>query len=347
MAFSKTLKERSLVIQCDSCFRDITLKPFIKCAECEWDQCLLCLPLGVETRAHKREHKYRLVSNMTAELLCPGWRVIDELLLLNGLISFGVGNFEDIASIIPEKTQEEARTHFLGIMGVPESREGETVFDTVPKSNPHDKHVLSYLPLRRDFESEVFANDCEHAIGHLQFAEGDSPFVRRHKESALDKYAALLRMRRIWKNFIIDRNLVRVQTIRERESGKDSALINKYKWLLQYLSKSDFNTFIGTLVQEARAMRSIEAQNRSAKIDTAKLSDVNNLIGPTEKELCKRLNMSVSLYADLKCLAVDCYVIVQPFKAVLERLFGQNEQERVEILYTWFKSQNIVHEPFH
>lgn len=343
MAFSRTLKEKKLVVQCDSCFREVTLDPFTKCTECDWDQCLPCFFQGLETSVHKKWHSFRVVSDMTKTLMYTGWRVIDELLVLHGVISFGIGNFEDIASIVPNKTQAEVKEHFFTLFEVINNEMGEKPRSTVPKSDPNDKHVLSYMPKRGDFESEIL-NDYEQVISSLQFSSSDAAFEKQLKKHMLYYYSAIMLQRRIWKSYVLDRNLVAVSIIKEKEHGKVGDLISGYKWLLQYLSKKDFNLFIARLLRENQLRDLIGSRkNPDSQIDLAKLKDVSGLLGDNEKHFCERLGVSLPLYAQLKSFAIECLMAKKPLLSALETIFGSQEKRRVEILYHWFMKQKIVY----
>lgn len=343
MSFSKTLEGKKLIIQCDACFREITLDLFIKCSECAWDQCFACFFENIETEEHKSTHNYRMVNNLSKPLLNENWRVIDELLLLHGIISFGIGNFEDITSILFPKTQEEVKKHFFMLVGITDNQEGEILRHIIPKSDPNDPVVLSYMPKRQDFESEIL-NDYEMLICNLQFYESDTLEECRFKDYMLYYYSMLLRQRRMWKTYVLDRNFIEVNKIKEKETPNTLPIINKFKWVAQYISKNDFNYFISHILKEQKLKGLINSRKiPEYSIDEEKLSDVSFLLGKTEKELCKRLNMSRLLYADLKGLAIDCYVSKKSLKQALAGLFDESEKERVEILYGWFKDQKIVH----
>ena len=343
MAFSKTLKEKKLIIQCDSCFKEITLDPFVRCAECVWDQCLHCAMENVEASQHRKTHSYRLISNLSESLLCKDWRVIDELLLLNGVITFGIGNFEDIASILSPKTENEVKKHFFELFQIEDNDEGECFRSHVPKSDPNDSLVLSYMSKRGEFDSEIH-NDYESVISNIQFYDTDSPLEINLKTHMLGHYRTVIRQRGMWRNYILDRNLVEVNYIKRMEMGEFGPLINQYKWILQYISKNDFNKFIRGLIKEKKLRSLIRSKkDNGSRVDEERLLDVSGILGPTEKELCRRLNMTYTLYARLKRFAIECYIMKRPLSNLLVGLFGDSERERADILYRWFKDQQIVY----
>ena len=341
MAFSKTLKEKKLVIQCDFCFKEITFDPFVQCAECLLDQCLMCFFSNIETSTHKNNHNYRVVSKVTEPLMYKGWRIIDELLLLNGIITFGVGNFEDITSVLSPKTEQEVKSHFFELFNIINNEEGEVQRNEVIRSDPNDSSVLSYMSKRGDFESEIL-NDYETIINNLQFSEDDSIIERKLKKHMLYHYKTVLKQRGMWKNLILDRNLVDVNRLKEMEMGDLAAVLKKYKWLIQFVSKNDFNKFIGGLVREKK-LKELRTQYASeAFIDESKLKDTASLLDRKEKVLCERLKMSQSLYVKLKIVAIECYISKKPLKNVIFGYFDKSDEERVGVLYRWFKNQKVV-----
>lgn len=342
MAFSKTLKEKRLIIQCDSCFKEVTLKTFVRCAECRWDQCLACFFANIETLVHKKAHSYRVVSNLSQPLFYEDWRVIDELLLVNGVITFGIGNFEDIATILSPKSEIEVKNHFFRIFGIVNNEEGECYRTDVQRSDPNDTIVLSYMPRRRDFESEIL-NDYEMTINSLQYSDADSELETKFKKHMLDHYKVVLKQRCMWKTYVLDRNFVDINRLKAMDAGETGPLIGRYKWLVQYLSKNDFNRFIGGLVKEKRLREKKGKKVPDQIIDESRLLDVTGLLGPKEKELCRRLSISYHLYANLKRLSIECYIARKPLKNLLFSLFDRSEQARIGVLYRWFKNQNTVH----
>lgn len=342
MAFFQILGNGNMAIHCDFCFKDVTLLTFIKCDECAWNSCMLCFGAGKETKVHKSTHRYRVISELGNELLFPGWRAIDELLFVSSSASVGIGNIEDLAAFFPSKSKDELEQHFhdlLGIPGaiVPEQRDGRA-----SKSDPNDPVLLSYMPLRQDFESEVF-NDYENTIVGIEFNDEDLPVVKRFKEHMLAHYKTVLLQRRMWKNYILDRNLIDVHRIKKIDQSELGTITTKYRWLAQYLSKRDLNKFINGIIDEMQAGGAGGLQGYAPLVDEARLDDVEKILGEKEKELCMRLCMSYSIYSHLKRLAIECYINKNSYKRLLHNIFDTTEEKRIDILYRWFKSQLLIH----
>lgn len=342
MAFSKTLKDKRLLIQCDCCFRDITLDPFIRCTECTWDQCLVCFFADIETEQHKSTHSYRFMSRLDMPLLYSEWRIIDELLLLNGVITFGIGNFEDIASVLSPKTESAVKNHFFALFGITNNEEDEAVRAEVPKSDPNDSAVLSYMSKRQDFESEIF-NDYEVIINGLQYSDSDGELERSLKQYMLRHYRTVLKQRSIWKALVLERGLVEVGALKLLDAGEAGVFTSRYKWLVQYLSKNDFNKYIDGLIREKYLWKMRAKGAAEHMIDGPRLADMSGLLSEKEKELCRRLKMSPKLYVRLKRFTIECYIAKKPLRRLIFGLFDESEQHRIGILYRWFENQKLVH----
>ncbi|KFK26542.1 hypothetical protein AALP_AA8G262500 [Arabis alpina] len=101
---------------CDYCQKDITGKIRIKCAVCpDFDLCVECMSVGAEITPHKSDHPYRVMGNLTFPLICPDWSADDEMLLLEGLEIYGLGNWAEVAEHVGTKTKEQCLDHYRNI----------------------------------------------------------------------------------------------------------------------------------------------------------------------------------------------------------------------------------------
>ncbi|KAL1194685.1 Transcriptional adapter ADA2b [Cardamine amara subsp. amara] len=101
---------------CDYCQKDITGKIRIKCAVCpDFDLCVECMSVGVEITPHKCDHPYRVMGNLTFPLICPDWSADDEMLLLEGLEIYGLGNWAEVAEHVGTKSKEQCLEHYRNI----------------------------------------------------------------------------------------------------------------------------------------------------------------------------------------------------------------------------------------
>ena len=74
--------------------QNITGMPRIKCAECtDFDLCIDCFAAGNEVSPHKSSHDYQVVDNIAFTAFHKDWTAEEELLLLEGIETYGVGNW--------------------------------------------------------------------------------------------------------------------------------------------------------------------------------------------------------------------------------------------------------------
>lgn len=343
MAFAKTLKEQRLNIFCDYCFRNVTLNTYFRCEDCRFDYCTTCFSLDIQTTVHNNSHNFRIVSNLGAEIDQSGWRIIDELLLLDGMISYGFGNFDDISKILSHKSVEEIKTHFFSLIEIEDNNDGETECTNVPKSNPNDSFVASFMSKRKEFDSEII-NEYENLIDNLQFEEESSETETELKRHLLNNYKTVLMRRKLWRDFILNRNLVDIENFKEKERTDVGENASKYKWLAQFISKKDFNLFIAGLVREKRLKDALTRHSDIYSVQQDKLAKNTKLLSEKENQLCKRLCIDTTSYIKLKRMAIEWYIARQPIKEAFFALFHKEDYPRATILYNWFAHQDIVHE---
>ncbi|KAF0984231.1 hypothetical protein FDP41_007408 [Naegleria fowleri] len=100
---------------CNYCQKDITSLAKITCAECEeFDLCVDCFCVGVETQQHKNDHSYKVQPNLSrTSLISSGWTAEEELLLLEGIAHNGLGNWLDIAEHVGKtKSKYDCEIHY-------------------------------------------------------------------------------------------------------------------------------------------------------------------------------------------------------------------------------------------
>uniref|UniRef100_A0A0D3A7N3 ZZ-type domain-containing protein n=1 Tax=Brassica oleracea var. oleracea TaxID=109376 RepID=A0A0D3A7N3_BRAOL len=101
---------------CNYCQKDITGKIRIKCAVClNFDLCVECMSVGAEINTHKCDHAYRVIGNLTFPLICPDWSADDEMLHLEGLEMYGMGNMTEVAEYVGSKSKEQCLEHYRNI----------------------------------------------------------------------------------------------------------------------------------------------------------------------------------------------------------------------------------------
>ncbi|KAF9664382.1 hypothetical protein SADUNF_Sadunf16G0012800 [Salix dunnii] len=101
---------------CNYCNKDITGKTRIKCAMCpDFDLCLECFSVGAEVTPHKSNHPYRVMDNLSFPLICPDWNADEEILLLEGIEMYGLGNWAEVAEHVGTKNKETCINHYNNI----------------------------------------------------------------------------------------------------------------------------------------------------------------------------------------------------------------------------------------
>ncbi|XP_057960996.1 transcriptional adapter ADA2b [Malania oleifera] len=101
---------------CNYCNKDITGKIRIKCAVCsDFDLCIECFSVGAEVTPHKSDHRYRVMDNLSFPLICPDWNADDEILLLEGIEMYGLGNWAEVAEHVGTKSKEHCIDHYTNV----------------------------------------------------------------------------------------------------------------------------------------------------------------------------------------------------------------------------------------
>ncbi|KAK4743946.1 hypothetical protein SAY87_010258 [Trapa incisa] len=98
---------------CNYCNKDITGRIRIKCAFCpDFDLCVECFSVGAEVTPHKSNHPYQVMDNLSFPLISPDWNADDEILLLEGIEMYGLGNWAEVAEHVGTKNKEQCIDHY-------------------------------------------------------------------------------------------------------------------------------------------------------------------------------------------------------------------------------------------
>ncbi|KAJ2551076.1 Transcriptional adapter ada2, partial [Coemansia sp. RSA 1933] len=101
---------------CDNCQANLTDGVRVSCNECaEFDLCTTCFSRGVELGSHRNDHAYRVVTRHRFPVFTEDWSADEELLLIDGLRQFGMGNWKDAADHVGTKTKEECERHYNNV----------------------------------------------------------------------------------------------------------------------------------------------------------------------------------------------------------------------------------------
>lgn len=189
----------------------------IRCAHhvCnEYDLCVPCFSAGESSRDHDpRTHSYSVIEQHSIPIYTKDWGADEELLLLEGGESYGLGSWADIADHIGGyRTKDEVRDHYIKtyIEGskfpLPEraSPDDRSLIDEVPRekfqarkkrrieerkeaaksappATPKQKPTAS-VPACHEIQGYMpgrmefeteFANEAEEGVQHMQFDPGD------------------------------------------------------------------------------------------------------------------------------------------------------------------------------
>ncbi|XWS19284.1 hypothetical protein CRYUN_Cryun31cG0002600 [Craigia yunnanensis] len=113
---SGTSEGKRALYHCNYCNKDITGKIRIKCAICpDFDLCIECFSVGAEVTPHKSNHPYRVMDNLSFPLICPDWNADDEILLLEGIEMYGLGNWAEVAEHVGTKSKEKCIDHYSNV----------------------------------------------------------------------------------------------------------------------------------------------------------------------------------------------------------------------------------------
>ncbi|CAK9152072.1 unnamed protein product [Ilex paraguariensis] len=104
---------RKALYHCNYCNKDISGKIRIKCAMCsDFDLCVECFSVGAEIHPHKSNHPYRVMDNLSFPLICPEWNADEEILLLEGIEMYGLGNWSEVSEHVGTKVRSQCIDHY-------------------------------------------------------------------------------------------------------------------------------------------------------------------------------------------------------------------------------------------
>ncbi|CAK5279404.1 unnamed protein product [Mycena citricolor] len=197
------VNEPGVQFQCDSCACDVTHTIRIKCADpiCATgegvDICPPCFCEGKEFGEHKRGHAYRVIEFNSYPIFSEDWGADEELLLLKGMASQGIGNWKKIAEHVGTQTKEEVEKHYNSVyvdsphwphpqmdltFDIPpdefQERKRKRITEMnampisapkpAPTSAPGVHEIATFLPGRLEFEHEL-DHDAEDLVKDLEF----------------------------------------------------------------------------------------------------------------------------------------------------------------------------------
>ncbi|KAJ3702100.1 hypothetical protein LUZ61_005805 [Rhynchospora tenuis] len=104
---------KKALYHCNYCNKDISGKIRIKCSKCsDFDLCVECFSVGAEVTPHKSNHPYRVMDNLSFPLICSDWNADEEILLLEGIEMYGLGNWTEVAEHVGTKSKAQCIDHY-------------------------------------------------------------------------------------------------------------------------------------------------------------------------------------------------------------------------------------------
>ncbi|ORY05833.1 transcriptional adapter 2 [Clohesyomyces aquaticus] len=202
---------------CDVCSSDITSTVRIRCASpvChEYDLCVPCFSDAKFSRDHEpRTHAYQVIEQHSIPIFTEDWGADEELALLEGAETYGLGSWADIADHIGGfRSKDEVRDHYIDTyinsskFPLPEhaSPDDKALSERIPRdvfqarkkrrieerkeaaknappSTPKQKPTAS-VPACHEVQGYMpgrlefeteYFNEAEEAVQHMQFEPGD------------------------------------------------------------------------------------------------------------------------------------------------------------------------------
>ncbi|KAG5439092.1 hypothetical protein PCANB_001390 [Pneumocystis canis] len=285
---------------CDICALDISRVTHIRCAKCnDFDLCIPCFAAGSEIGTHKSDHSYRVIEQPSFPIFDKDWGADEELMLIEGLDSYGLGNWQDVADYLGNgRSKEECEKHYHDIyisspsfpyakhltFNIDREEFQKRRKERVKQSSSTDKlappqkqkpivstpschEIQGYMPGRLEFETE-YENDAELTIKDINFSDDileNAEDVIELKLTILDIYNSKLNKRAERKRIIFEHGLLdyRKNLANEKKKTKDEKeLINRIKAFARLQNASDYDAFVEGLLNELKIRRKIAELQR-------------------------------------------------------------------------------------
>ncbi|KAJ7514548.1 hypothetical protein O6H91_23G049200 [Diphasiastrum complanatum] len=182
---------KKALYHCNYCNKDISGMLRIKCAKCpDFDLCVECFSVGVEVTPHKSNHPYRVIDNLSFPLIHPDWNADEEILLLEGVEMYGLGNWAEVAEHVGTKTKAQCYEHYMtAFMNSPCSPlpdmshiSGKTKAELLAMAKTHSEGRKNFLSYTDGFGLRVVKREPSASPSRLKvedmkdsFGDGRSP----------------------------------------------------------------------------------------------------------------------------------------------------------------------------
>lgn len=312
--------ESGVKFHCDVCSCDCTNLVRIRCAECQdYDLCVQCFSQGASTGAHQPYHDYMIVEQHAYPIFDPDWGADEELLLIEGAETNGLGNWQDISEHIGGRSKEEVDAHYKKIYleskdyPLPEMNKkfdftpGEfaerkrkrledrrnNALALLPKTKPTASvpschEVQGWMPGRLEFETEL-ENEAEITVKDMVFEPDDAEQEVELKTTILEIYNSRLTTRAERKRAIIRHGLLeyrKMTAIDKKRSKEERDLLNKIRPFARLMTEKDFEMFQDNILTELQCRRRISQLQEYRRAGLRTLEQASKY----EREKAVRLN---------------------------------------------------------
>lgn len=280
------MDSRTKLFHCDVCSTDCTNRIRVQCAICtDYDLCVPCFAAGLTTGDHKPWHDYQIIEQNTYPIFDRNWGADEELLLIQGCETFGLGNWADIADHIGSRSKEEVAEHYYKIYleskdyPLPEMNKDFTSVSPLqfleerkerlerrrnmplppPKGKPAASvplchEVQGFMPGRLEFDHEA-ENEAEVPVKDMIFDPDDQINDIELKLTILDIYNSRLTTRAERKRIMFLNNLLEYRkniSNDKKKSKEEKDLLKKVNAFIRVLSPEDFDSFTRDLLTEIK-----------------------------------------------------------------------------------------------
>lgn len=275
---------------CDVCSSDCTNRVRISCAICpEYDLCVPCFAQGSYNGNHRPYHDYRIIETNSYPILTEDWGADEELQLVKGAQTLGLGNWQDIADHIGSRNKDEVRDHYIKYYiespyyPIPditktinvsqdkfleERKKRIEAFREKPleaprkpmASVPSCHEIQGFMPGRLEFETE-FENEAEGPVKDMVFDPDDQPLDIELKLTILDIYNSRLTTRAEKKRLLFENGLMeyrKLQAIDKKRNKEAKELFNRIKPFSKLMTAKDFEEFQKDLLEELSCRSKIQ-----------------------------------------------------------------------------------------
>lgn len=294
---------------CDVCSSDCTNRIRITCAICtDYDLCVPCFAAGSTTGDHKPWHDYQIIEQNTYPIFDEDWGADEELLLIQGCETFGLGNWQDILDHIGSRSKEEVAKHYFDVYlnsreyPLPEMNKDFTnitpteflikrkerleIRKNLPLPPPKTKPVASvplcheiqgYMPGRLEFDHEA-ENDAEVPVKDMIFDPDDLTGDIELKLTILDIYNSRLTTRAERKRIMLLNNLLDYRkniSNDKRKSKEEKEFMKQINAFIRVMTPDDFDSFLRDLLTELKCRIKIQQLQNWRRNGITKLEDGN------------------------------------------------------------------------